>query len=79
MHHDRLADFLDFLQEPYTVAELSHQYFGEVQGYNVLLALEEVGAHLEYLYQYGQLEIVNRDELENSPHPVPIRYRTIKV
>jgi hypothetical protein len=38
-------------------------------GYEVLLALEEVGAHIEYLYQHGYLAISNLDEVEREPNP----------
>ena len=41
-----------------------------MKGFHVLLALEEVAAHVEYLYQHGKLTIANLDEYkreENSP------------
>ena len=73
-HTERLALVLEHLQQPHTISEVSQALFGEVHGYNVLLALEEAGAHVEYLYQRGLLGIDNLDELENSQVPVPIRY-----
>ena len=54
---------LNFLSEPHTVAEISMYLFGKVEGYTILLALEEAGAHVEYLYQRGFLEIINLNEL----------------
>ncbi len=74
LHEDRLAKVLDLLSTAHTVLEVSHALFGEVHGYNVLLAIEEAGAHVEYLYQRGLLGIKNLAELENSAGPVPIRY-----
>ncbi len=74
LHRQRLVQVLDFLDQPRTIVEVSHSLFGEVHGYNVLLALEEAGAHVEYLYQRGLLGIENLEELENSASPVPIRY-----
>ncbi len=68
---------LDLLVEPNSVSEVSHALFGEVFGYNVLLALEEAGAHVEYLYQHGLLEIENLADLENLRGPAPIRYRRL--
>jgi len=65
------------LQQPRTIAEVSQFLFGEVHGYNILLALEETGAHVEYLYQRGLLEIANLDDLENTHQVVPIRYRRL--
>ena len=77
LHQHRLQKILDLLREPHTVAEVSQSLFGPVHGYNVLLALEEAGAHVEYLYQRGLLNIENLAELDNSPAPAPIRYRCV--
>lgn len=74
LHQGRLSQVLELLETPHTVSDVSHILFGEVHGYNVLLALEEAGAHVEYLYQLGKLGINNLDELENNPNPLPIRY-----
>ena len=77
MHDQRLDEFLTLLNQPMTISELSLRYFGEAHGYNILLALEEAGAHVEYLHQRGLLEIANRDELDHGYDPKPIRYQTI--
>jgi glyoxylase-like metal-dependent hydrolase (beta-lactamase superfamily II) len=74
IHRDRLRKILELLKDPLTIAELSTALFGEVQGYNVLLALEETGAHVEYLYQRGLLGIENLTELEHSSTPIPMHY-----
>jgi hypothetical protein len=42
----------------------------------VLLALEEAGAHVEYLYQHGKLAVHNLEELETEENP-PILYRRL--
>jgi hypothetical protein len=42
-------------------------------GFHVLLALEEVAAHVEYLYQHGKLSIANLDEYQRDEIS-PIRY-----
>ena len=39
----------------------------------MLLALEEAGAHVEYLYQRGEVVAANLDEIEKDDSPV-IRY-----
>jgi len=44
--------------------------FGERKGYHVLLAFLETGAHMEYLYERGQLAVVNVDEVEHEYNPV---------
>ena len=41
----------------------------------MLLAIEEAGAHVEYLHQRGLLRIVNVDELETNDGPVVARYQ----
>jgi glyoxylase-like metal-dependent hydrolase (beta-lactamase superfamily II) len=75
LHRQRLEMVQQLLSQPHTIADLSHVLFGEVHGYNVLLALEETGAHVEYLYQRGLLEIANLQDLENGREPVTLRYR----
>lgn len=77
VHQERLAQVLEILQQPHTIAEVSKLLFGEVNGYNILLALEESGAHVEYLYQRGLLEIANLEDLENAHRVVPIQYRRL--
>lgn len=74
LHAQRLQQVLDQLDQPHTIADVSQNLFGEVHGYNVLLALEEAGAHVEYLYQRGLLAIENLDQVEQSKYPVPILY-----
>jgi glyoxylase-like metal-dependent hydrolase (beta-lactamase superfamily II) len=73
LHLERLEQVLDLLDEPRTVAQVSRELFPDVSGYHVLLALEEAGAHLEYLDQRAYLKIVNIDDLDGRG-PMPIRY-----
>lgn len=75
LHRVRLQQVLDSLTTPHTIVEISKILFADVSGYNVLLAIEEAGAHVEYLYQRGLIEIANLAELEVSPEPVALRYR----
>jgi len=42
----------------------------------VLLALEEVGAHVEFLYERGQLAVSNLDEVEKEDNP-PLKYSIV--
>lgn len=74
VHRERLAQVLALLEKPHTIAEISQALFGEVHGYNVLLALEEAGAHVEYLYLRGYLGIANLAEAEQAAGEVPLRY-----
>jgi glyoxylase-like metal-dependent hydrolase (beta-lactamase superfamily II) len=77
VHRERLGRVLELLEEPHTIAEVSHLLFGDVHGYNVLLALEETGAHVEYLDQRGLLRINNLAEVEQNHAPVPIYYQKL--
>jgi glyoxylase-like metal-dependent hydrolase (beta-lactamase superfamily II) len=77
VHAERLSRVLEMLSEPHTIVEVSHALFGELEGYNVLLAIEEAGAHIEYLYQRGCLEIHNLKEIQHSEQPVAIRYQSL--
>jgi glyoxylase-like metal-dependent hydrolase (beta-lactamase superfamily II) len=73
-HVDRLQKTLDLLAEPGTVSEVSDGLFGDPQGYNALLAIEEAGAHVEYLYTRGQLGISNLEDAQDRSDPVPLKY-----
>ena len=74
LHSERLDQVLELLAEPRSIYELSLTLFGEAPGYHVLLALEETGAHVEYLYQRGLLGIDNLVEYESCLDCVPLKY-----
>jgi glyoxylase-like metal-dependent hydrolase (beta-lactamase superfamily II) len=75
LHEYRLQRLLDICSgEPLAIREISREMFGRQHSYHILLALEETGAHVEYLYQRGELVAANLDEIEQSSNPV-IRYR----
>ena len=73
-HEDRLNKVLDICHSPKSIADISKELFGQVSSYHVLLALEETGAHVEYLYQRGELLADNIDAIERHETPV-ICYR----
>jgi len=77
LHRQRWDQVLSFLSQPHTIAQVSHALFGDVHGDNVLLALEEAGAHVEYLYQRGFLGISNLAEFESSQAMIPVMYQRI--
>jgi hypothetical protein len=78
MHLERLNLTLKLLTKPHTISDISRYLFGKVEGYTVLLALEEAGAHVEYLYQRGFLKINNLSEIEENSNLVPIIYQCIE-
>jgi glyoxylase-like metal-dependent hydrolase (beta-lactamase superfamily II) len=73
-HRGRLDKVRALCAQPRTIAEVAGELFGPQPGYGRLLALEEAGAHAEYLSRRGKLEIANLDDLMRSPNPV-LRYR----
>lgn len=70
LHEQRLEKVLKLCREPRSVADVSLGLFGKRTSYHVLLALSEAGAHVEYLYQRGQLCAVNVEEIEREANPV---------
>ncbi len=73
----RIGQTLEALSEPRTLAGVTEQVYGEMNGYNALLVIEKIGAYVEYLQQRGLVEIVNPDELEDDSH-APIKYYRIE-
>ncbi len=74
-HRERLAKVhAACADQPRSLVEISKLVFGPRVSYDRLLALEETGAHVEYLSRRGQLEIANLDDLLAQSDPV-IMYR----
>jgi len=57
-HQTRLREVLERMAVPSTLAQVAKALFPEADGYNQLLALEEAGAHVEYLFARGYLDCV---------------------
>ncbi len=66
---ERVLDAVTGAGAPTTISEISKVMYPDRHGYDVLLALEEVGAHVEYLYQHGKLAVCNLDEVERENNP----------
>ncbi len=75
-HNERLASIWAAFDTPRTICEVSDLLFPHVRGYDILLAVEETGAHVEYLYQRGLLRLANLPELEVDDQ-APLRYQRI--
>jgi glyoxylase-like metal-dependent hydrolase (beta-lactamase superfamily II) len=73
MHAGRLTAVLDLLKAPKTILQVAEALFGQLDGYEELLAIEEAGAHVEYLLQRAQVRIENWRALEGDPG-APMRY-----
>ncbi|MEM7116435.1 MAG: MBL fold metallo-hydrolase [Chloroflexota bacterium] len=72
-HDRRLGKIIAICTTPKSIADISRELFGKVNSYHILLALEEAGAHVEYLHQRGELMAANIDEIEQEVHSV-VRY-----
>lgn len=71
-HERRLEKTLDLCREPRNLVEISRGLFGPRQSYHVLLALLEAGAHVEYLYERGLIQVENHEAIERGDNPVLI-------
>jgi glyoxylase-like metal-dependent hydrolase (beta-lactamase superfamily II) len=73
---ERVLDIVKNAPAPVTISDISKAMYPDKGGYDILLALEEVGAHVEYLYQHGQLAVCNLDEVEREDNPA-LRYGVV--
>jgi len=71
-HETRLDEFLARLSteeaqaKGMTIADIALAAWGEQKSYGQILALNEAGAHVEYLHQLGFLALTNLDEVASS-------------
>ncbi len=70
---EKVFSMISASSEPMTINEISERIYVHVRGFHVLLAIEEIAAHVEYLYQHNRLAIANLDEYRREENP-PIRY-----
>jgi glyoxylase-like metal-dependent hydrolase (beta-lactamase superfamily II) len=67
-HNQRIADLVKDLDAPRSLAQITSDYYRfrrgrELAGYEQLLALEEIGAHVEYMIEtLGLLRVANPGE-----------------
>lgn len=73
---ERILDIVRAAPQPPTISEISKAMYTNVRGYDVLLALSEVGAHVEYLYERGRLAVYNLAEVEQASNPA-LRYEAV--
>lgn len=70
---NRVLDIIRQMARPCTIVEVTEMMYPRKRGYETLLALEEAGAHVEYLYQHGIISVANLDEVETEDNPA-LRY-----
>jgi glyoxylase-like metal-dependent hydrolase (beta-lactamase superfamily II) len=71
---DRLVSILDRAGRPLSVAEMTRSLYSDTRGFRAMLAVTDVGARVEYLYQRGELAVANLDEVATHENAV-FRYR----
>lgn len=69
-HHSRFYEVLDACVKPKNLWEITTTLLGTLEGYNRLLALEEIAAHIEYLAADGKIEIIDDKNGGNSDKPI---------
>lgn len=66
---ERVLDIIRHAEQPVTISDISKQLYVDKHGFDVLLALQEAGAHVEYLYDRGYLAVANLHEFEHDDNP----------
>lgn len=66
---ERITDIFHANDQPLTISDVSKRLYPEKRGFDVLLAIQEAGAHIEYLYDRGYLGVVNLQEVEEEGNP----------
>src|SRR5262249_1140427 len=69
-HRERLGKVREICKTPKTIVEVAAELFGTQEGYGTILAIEEAGAHVEYLHALGKLRVANLADVEKSRDPV---------
>ncbi|MCU0512161.1 MAG: MBL fold metallo-hydrolase [Anaerolineae bacterium] len=68
LKQERILDILRSAPQPLSISDISKALYIDKHGFDVLLALQEAGAHVEYLYDRGYLAIANLSEFEQDDH-----------
>jgi glyoxylase-like metal-dependent hydrolase (beta-lactamase superfamily II) len=71
---DKVLGLIRESSEPPTIWELTGRMYPKAKGFHELLAVEEAGAHVEFLDQRGDLAVANLEEMESDSRPA-VRYR----
>ena len=66
---ERVLEIIRSADHPLSIYEISKALYPDKHGFDVLLALQEAGAHVEYLYDCGYLAIANLHEFEEENNP----------
>ncbi len=70
----KLGQVLSLCAEPTTVVDISKHRYPDVHGYDVLLALLETGAYVEYLHEHGYVYVSNWADVQDDV-TAPVHYQ----
>ena len=73
---DRVRGIIQNAPEPLTIFDITKSMFRDAKDFHLLLAIEEAAAHVEFLYEHGELAVSNIHEVEVEDNP-PLRYRLV--
>jgi glyoxylase-like metal-dependent hydrolase (beta-lactamase superfamily II) len=76
LQRQRIERVLMACVEPHTIYELTRLIYPEIVGYDGLMALQKIGAYVEYLDQRGELAIDNLDLVADDEGIAP-QYRRL--
>jgi glyoxylase-like metal-dependent hydrolase (beta-lactamase superfamily II) len=74
-HQRKIERILGICAAPHSLQAISAELYPRVRQYDILLALEKVGALIEYLNARGQVRVANLGEMEADPAAAPL-YQT---
>jgi glyoxylase-like metal-dependent hydrolase (beta-lactamase superfamily II) len=74
--YQRIERVYEACTQAHSIAELTRAIYPDIGGYDELLALQKIGAYIEYLDQRGRLEIDNLEAVAHDDLAIP-RYRAI--
>lgn len=72
----RVLDIINAADHPLMIYDISKALYPDKHGFDVLLALQEAGAYVEYLYEHGLLAIANLHDYEHDHNPA-LMYTTL--
>jgi glyoxylase-like metal-dependent hydrolase (beta-lactamase superfamily II) len=67
---DRIAETLTHAAQPLSISEITRRLYPDAEGLRAVLAVTDVGARIEYLYQRGRLTVTNLDEVRRDEPPI---------
>ena len=71
-HERKMERILDICAAPHSLRTICAELYPRVRQYDTLLALEKVGALVEYLNARAQVQVANLSQMESDPAAAPL-------